>query len=209
LSFVFFFVFVTLIAHCLEKTKLRCLVSSISLGLPATSKSNLDRLLANAGIHVQGMLITNDLTTSNLPDHTVGINEKESNSSHLSSGIYLQNSQFLHQTVTLLSRKTRSQRFTGKSLSSLLIANEGASFSSRQQDITMRVLDSCNTIVASSLEQTTWLRKNLQVRVAQPDTQSVKSGSTSNPLAPVGTNSSNETSHLPTDDASDFDGKLR
>ena len=72
----------------------------------------------------------------------------------------------------------------------------------------MRVLDSCNTIVASSLEQTTWLRKNLQVRVAQPDAQSMKSGSVSNPLAPVGTNSSNETSHLPTDDSADFDGKL-
>jgi len=33
----------------------------------------------------------------------------------------------------------------------------------------MRVLENCNTIVASSLEQTNWLRKNLQVRLAQPD----------------------------------------
>ncbi len=33
----------------------------------------------------------------------------------------------------------------------------------------MKVLENCNTIVASSLEQTNWLRKNLQVRLAQPD----------------------------------------
>lgn len=29
----------------------------------------------------------------------------------------------------------------------------------------MKVLENCNTIVASSLEQTTWLRKNYQVRL--------------------------------------------
>lgn len=33
----------------------------------------------------------------------------------------------------------------------------------------MKVLENCNTIVASSLEQTTWLRRNYQVRRAQPD----------------------------------------
>jgi hypothetical protein len=71
----------------------------------------------------------------------------------------------------------------------------------------MRVLDNCNTIVASSLEQTTWLRKNLQVRVAQPDTQSTKSGSTANQTATIGTGSSNETGNIPGDDAADFDGQ--
>jgi hypothetical protein len=35
----------------------------------------------------------------------------------------------------------------------------------------MKVLENCNTIVASSLEQTNWLRKNLQVRLTQPDQQ--------------------------------------
>ncbi|CAF0958288.1 unnamed protein product [Adineta steineri] len=74
------------------------------------------------------------------------------------------------------------------------------------QDITMRVLDNCNTIVASSLEQTTWLRKNLQVRVAQPDNQSTKSGSTSNQTTPLGTNSSNGPETIPGDDPADFDG---
>ncbi|CAF0944762.1 unnamed protein product [Adineta steineri] len=74
------------------------------------------------------------------------------------------------------------------------------------QDITMRVLDNCNTIVASSLEQTTWLRKNLQVRVAQPDIQSTKSGSTSNQTTPIGTNSSNGPETIPGDDPADFDG---
>jgi hypothetical protein len=71
----------------------------------------------------------------------------------------------------------------------------------------MRVLDNCNTIVASSLEQTTWLRKNLQVRVAQPDVQSTKSGSTGNQTAPIGTGSSNETGTNPGDDPPDFDGQ--
>jgi hypothetical protein len=33
----------------------------------------------------------------------------------------------------------------------------------------MKVFENCNTIVASSLEQTTWLRKNLQVRLTQSD----------------------------------------
>ncbi|CAF1040873.1 unnamed protein product [Didymodactylos carnosus] len=42
------------------------------------------------------------------------------------------------------------------------------------QDITMRVLDNCNIIVASSLQQTTWLRKNLQVRLANSDGTVVK-----------------------------------
>ncbi|CAF3374341.1 unnamed protein product [Rotaria sp. Silwood1] len=37
------------------------------------------------------------------------------------------------------------------------------------QDIIMKVLENCNTIVASSLEQTNWLRKNLQVRISQTD----------------------------------------
>ncbi|CAF2541147.1 unnamed protein product [Rotaria sp. Silwood2] len=43
------------------------------------------------------------------------------------------------------------------------------------QDIIMKVLENCNTIVASSLEQTNWLRKNLQVRIAQfePGTQQI------------------------------------
>ena len=71
----------------------------------------------------------------------------------------------------------------------------------------MRVLDHCNTIVASSLEQTTWLRKNLQVRVPHTETQSVKSGSTGNPQTPMGTGGSNESSHLPVDEGVDFDGE--
>jgi hypothetical protein len=71
----------------------------------------------------------------------------------------------------------------------------------------MRVLDNCNTIVASSLEQTTWLRKNLQVRVAQPDVQSTKSGSTGNQITPIGSGSTNETGNTPGDDAADFDGE--
>lgn len=71
----------------------------------------------------------------------------------------------------------------------------------------MRVLDNCNTIVASSLEQTTWLRKNLQVRVAQPDAQSTKSGSVGNPGTPNTTGSSSEVGHLPVDDGADFDGR--
>jgi hypothetical protein len=70
----------------------------------------------------------------------------------------------------------------------------------------MRVLDNCNTIVASSLEQTTWLRKNLQVRVAQPDAQSNKSGTTANQTTPMGIGSSNETGHSLADDSADFDG---
>lgn len=70
----------------------------------------------------------------------------------------------------------------------------------------MRVLDSCNTIVASSLEQTTWLRKSLQVRVAQPDNQSTKSGSTGNQLSALGTVSSHETGNISVDDTADFDG---
>ena len=71
----------------------------------------------------------------------------------------------------------------------------------------MRVLDNCNTIVASSLEQTTWLRKNLQVRVAQPDAQSTKSGSVGNQATPSGLGASSEGGNLPVDDAADFDGK--
>ncbi len=71
----------------------------------------------------------------------------------------------------------------------------------------MRVLDNCNTIVASSLEQTTWLRKNLQVRVAQPDSQSIKSSSTGNQTTPIGIGSSNESGHIPGDDPADFDGQ--
>ncbi len=72
----------------------------------------------------------------------------------------------------------------------------------------MRVLDNCNTIVASSLEQTTWLRKNLQVRVAQPDIQSTKTGSTGNQPTPVGSGSSHETGVIPSDDTADFDGEF-
>jgi hypothetical protein len=71
----------------------------------------------------------------------------------------------------------------------------------------MRVLDNCNTIVASSLEQTTWLRKNLQVRVAQPDNQSTKTASTANQTAPQGSGSANETGTIPGDDPADFDGQ--
>lgn len=115
---------------------------------------------------------------------------------------------YIKQSPSLGERRDLKDLQVCPSAVSLLIALEEALLSSFHQDITMRVLDSCNTIVASSLEQTTWLRKNLQVRVAQPDAQSMKSGSVSNPLAPVGINSSNETSHLPTDDAADFDGKL-
>ena len=70
----------------------------------------------------------------------------------------------------------------------------------------MRVLDNCNTIVASSLEQTTWLRKNLQVRVAQPDAQSTKSGAIAHQTTSTGIGSSNETSSIPGDDPTDFDG---
>jgi hypothetical protein len=71
----------------------------------------------------------------------------------------------------------------------------------------MRVLDNCNTIVASSLEQTTWLRKNLQVRVTQPDIQSNKSGATTNQTAPIGIGSSNATGNILGDDPVDFDGQ--
>ncbi|CAM4958947.1 unnamed protein product [Rotaria socialis] len=74
------------------------------------------------------------------------------------------------------------------------------------QDITMRVLDNCNTIVASSLEQTTWLRKNLQVRVAQPDAQSIKSSSTGGQTTSIGPGSLHESGSVPVDDTSDFDG---
>ncbi|CAF3570172.1 unnamed protein product [Adineta steineri] len=42
------------------------------------------------------------------------------------------------------------------------------------QDIIMKVLENCNTIVASSLEQSKWLRKNLHVRVAQSDSEPIK-----------------------------------
>ncbi|CAF4343884.1 unnamed protein product, partial [Adineta steineri] len=38
----------------------------------------------------------------------------------------------------------------------------------------MKVLENCNTIVASSLEQSKWLRKNLHVRVAQSDSEPIK-----------------------------------
>jgi hypothetical protein len=71
----------------------------------------------------------------------------------------------------------------------------------------MRVLDNSNTIVASSLEQTTWLRKNLQVRVPHTDVQSIKTTSINNsqPIS-TGMSSSNETGHLPIDDPTDFDG---
>ena len=71
----------------------------------------------------------------------------------------------------------------------------------------MRVLDNCNTIVASSLEQATWLRKNLQVRVAQPDAQSIKSGSTGGQTTSAGPGSLHETGSVPVDDTSDFDGE--
>jgi hypothetical protein len=71
----------------------------------------------------------------------------------------------------------------------------------------MRVLDNCNTIVASSLEQTTWLRKNLQVRVAHPDAQSTKSGSTGSQVAALGTGQTTESGNIPGDDPTDFDGK--
>jgi hypothetical protein len=59
----------------------------------------------------------------------------------------------------------------------------------------MKVLENCNTIVASSLEQTNWLRKNLHVRVAQPDLEST-------------TDSSNELDHTPDieNNSLDFDG---
>lgn len=73
----------------------------------------------------------------------------------------------------------------------------------------MRVLENCNTIVASSLEQTTWLRKNLQVRVAQLDPQSTKSGSAPANLASIGASSANEANHLPVDDPADFEGEFQ
>ena len=72
----------------------------------------------------------------------------------------------------------------------------------------MRVLENCNTIVASSLEQTTWLRKNLQVRVAQLDAQTIRSGTTNSTgqISPA-IGSSNETGNVPGDDTADFDGQ--
>jgi hypothetical protein len=59
----------------------------------------------------------------------------------------------------------------------------------------MKVLEHCNTIVASSLEQTNWLRKNFQVRLVQPDLETT-------------TGSSNEIDHVPDtkNNALDFDG---
>jgi hypothetical protein len=48
----------------------------------------------------------------------------------------------------------------------------------------MKALENCNTIVASSLEQTNWLRKYLQVRLAQTDQESTIPES-SNELDPV------------------------
>jgi hypothetical protein len=61
----------------------------------------------------------------------------------------------------------------------------------------MKVLETCNTIVASSLEQTKWLRKNLQVRLTQSDSET----------APTTTDSPNETDRVSDDDTSpvDFD----
>jgi hypothetical protein len=61
----------------------------------------------------------------------------------------------------------------------------------------MKVLETCNTIVASSLEQTKWLRKNLQVRLTQSDLET----------APTITDSPNETDRVSDDDTSaiDFD----
>ena len=60
----------------------------------------------------------------------------------------------------------------------------------------MRVLEYCNTIVASSLEQTKWLRKNLHVRLAQHDLETT-------------TDSSNEIDSVPDiekNNALDFNG---
>ena len=61
----------------------------------------------------------------------------------------------------------------------------------------MNALQICNTIVASALEQTTWLRKNFQIRLAQPDLE--------NPLTTP--DSSAETDRIPEDEttAIDFD----
>ena len=61
----------------------------------------------------------------------------------------------------------------------------------------MKVLETCNTIVASSLQQTTWLRKNLQVRFSQADLE----------IPQTITDSSNETERIPEDDTTtkDFD----
>jgi len=70
----------------------------------------------------------------------------------------------------------------------------------------MKVLENCNTIVASSLEQTTWLRKTFQVRVTQPDIQSLKSTSTSNQSTPQSINFASETGTIHSDDPVDFDG---
>jgi hypothetical protein len=47
----------------------------------------------------------------------------------------------------------------------------------------MRVLENCNIIVASSLKQTTWLRKNLHVRFVQSEAETI----------PINIDSSNET----------------
>ena len=50
------------------------------------------------------------------------------------------------------------------------------------QEITMKLLENCNTIVASSLEQTKWLRKNLQVRSVPSDLTSINGDSTNENL---------------------------
>ncbi len=60
----------------------------------------------------------------------------------------------------------------------------------------MKALEHCNTIVASSLEQTRWLRRNLHVRLAQTDLESTS------------IDSSNEIDHSPEleNNTLDFDG---
>ncbi len=59
----------------------------------------------------------------------------------------------------------------------------------------MKVLETCNTIVASSLQQTTWLRKNLQVRLSLPDLE----------IPQTIIDSSNEMERIPEDDTTTTD----
>lgn len=64
----------------------------------------------------------------------------------------------------------------------------------------MKVLENCNAVVAASLEQTTWLRKNLQVRIVQSDTTSTQ----------ISMDSPNETDRISNSDNAtpNFDGSF-
>lgn len=63
------------------------------------------------------------------------------------------------------------------------------------QDVTHKLFELCNSIVASSLQQTTWLRKNYAVRLAAPSTSSnTLSNSTSSNLAQSASSTANVSS---------------